>query len=154
MTKNELKRAVWQLEDGLLGEIRLHGPGKRLVLKGLYPDYEGKMEVVCRGGSCGSSALINPDSKPGDTMITMTSGGEPQSCVLRFSGTVPGRNLPYSAFNSREADSLSFQFLGEGEFPNQLTFAYLEGIGYVYLRGKGRVVLSTGETVDPESTTR
>ena len=35
-------------------------------------------------------------------------------------------------------------FIGEGDIANRLTFVYVAGVGYVYLRGKGKVRLPGG----------
>lgn len=40
-----------------------------------------------------------------------------------------------------------YTFIGEGDKSERLTFALLKGVGYVYLRGKGKLLLKSGEEV-------
>ncbi len=149
LDRADLKRLVWRAEDLHLDEIRRNGPGERLVVTGFYPDYEGKIEITCPEdlrGLCPVFALIHPDAKPGDAFVKTGGGTEPDRCVLRFSGRVPGKSLPYRSYNRFWPDVTSV-FESLDQFPNQLTFAYLKGIGYVYLRGKGKVIFPTGREV-------
>lgn len=148
--KQLVRRLVWSVEDMILEKIKIKGYGKRLAINLDPPRFEGKLEISCDSDMCWSSALINPDSQPGDFMITMSES--PEWCVLRFNG-----NVPTSAFLTKWVKKQSWKetrreypkylFMGEGEYPNQLTFGFIKGIGYIYLRGKGKVIYPNGKMV-------
>jgi ankyrin repeat protein len=48
---------------------------------------------------------------------------------------------------SGQAKVGDYTFIGEGDKSERLTFALVKGVGYVYLRGKGRVRLKNGQEV-------
>ncbi len=145
-----LQKAVWKVEDMYIAEIRKNGPDKRFVFKGDFPKYEGKVAVECIEQMCFSSALINPDSSPGDIMIKELGGREPVSCVLRFAGKVHSSKLPYYSYNRKYIGEkeVNYYFVSDEKFPNQLTFAYIRDVGYVYLRGVGKLILPSGKEVE------
>lgn len=56
-------------------------------------------------------------------------------------------NVKIHRFRNRVSTTLGYVFIGEGDDLNLLTFVRLSDVGYVYLRGKGQVILPTGEVV-------
>lgn len=121
---------VKKVEDTLVKEIQTSGPANRLVLNLPKPSYsDGTIDISCdEEGRCVTFVLMG---KPGEPIITMTQN--PTWCVIHFIGEVPmGENNI---------------IIGEGKSPYMLSFAFIRDIGYVYLRGKGLVVMANRRKV-------
>jgi hypothetical protein len=112
---------VPRIEAVALAEIRGDGPRERLVIPGLEPD-EGEGNSVTLETAAGRTTLLK--EFPGDSALARFSDGS----VHRFIGRFPF------------ADILTL--FGEGDQDHRLTFAILDELGMVYLRGTGRVVIA------------
>jgi hypothetical protein len=100
------------------GRITMRGAGARGVAR-LTSEFPGDT-VEMRFGMTG-----------GDAGITAPWGA---GSVHRFDGRV-------------EMDGIDHVFIGEGDKPDRLSFGLTKNVGYVYLRGKGRVISSNGKEV-------
>jgi tetratricopeptide (TPR) repeat protein len=138
------RKLVWKVESLHLKEIIDKGPEKRFVLKGDHPTYQGRMEMV--ENAMFIYGIINPIFNPDEVVYMHSRVREPEWCVFRFIGNIHGSSLPYSTMRPEKND-VNCIFLGKGGFPNQLTFCYLKGHGYIYLRGVGKVILPTGKEI-------
>ena len=113
---------VPRIEALTLAEIRRDGPGERFVIPGLEPD-EGEGNSVTLKAADDRMALLM--EFPGDSARARFSDGS----IHRFVGRFPF------------ADVLTI--FGEGDQDHRLTFAILDELGMVYVRGTGRVVIAT-----------
>lgn len=104
-----------------LAEIRREGPRERFVIPGLEPD-EGKGNSVTLQSTADRMSLVT--EFPGDAGVARFSDGS----IHRFVGRFPF------------ADILTL--FGEGDKDHRLTFAILDELGMVYLRGTGRAVIA------------
>jgi len=166
-TSQRLGRAIAKLEHLLVENIRTNGAGGRFVIREITPDQKlakgsltlrenpkgGVMGVVENSGdsvpinlgeigirglqaTSGSRWIPNVFSKRDDGTIKPTNdvpGGD--GSVHRYSGMVP---VP--------GQDDHILLVGEGERSERLTFALVEDVGYVYLRGKGKIgILKDGK---------
>lgn len=113
---------VPRIEALALAEIRRDGPRERLVIPGLEPD-EGPGNSVTLQAASDHTTLVT--EFPGDAARVRFSDGS----IHRFIGRFPF------------ADVLTL--FGEGDKDHRLTFAVLDELGMVYVRGTGRVVLAS-----------
>ncbi len=127
-------------ENYVASSILEQGAGDRLVIKGIYAQ-EGPPCAGTISSKLGGKALIfslemprdgfeSLDAKPlllGNKSIHRFAG------EVRLGGGLGGEGLP--------------TVIGEGGKGDRLTFVLLEGVGYVYLRGKGKVVYPDGKIV-------
>jgi hypothetical protein len=114
---------VRELENSLLKTILAEGVGTRLVIEEIKPDRpikEGGLTIKGSGGSVIMSNVFPGDLTPPDDFLSAQ--------IWRFSGDI------------QHGNNNEFTFIGEGDTFNLLTFAQIPDIGFVYLRGKGRVV--------------
>ena len=112
---------VPRIEALAIAEIRTDGPRERFVIPGLEPD-EGQGNSVTLEAAAGRTTLLR--EFPGDSARARFSDGS----VHRFVGQFPF------------ADVLTL--FGEGDKDHRLTFAILDELGMVYVRGTGRVVIA------------
>jgi hypothetical protein len=124
-----------EIESSLVKRIRTQGPGSRFVIPGFDPRLPNGPFTLKDGTLWrtpgGETTLNNSEEFPGDDVVTL-SYSERKPSIHRFQGTVKlGRHV----------------FVGEGEARERLTFAYIPPYGYIYLRGKGRVILDGGKEV-------
>ena len=130
-------KIVPKLEHMIIEEIMIKGVKNRFVIKEIMPKtglpgsltMEGTREGYIKGYM----------EFPGDRIPLLF--GVPNipfapSSIHRFVGKV---NL--------EIDGQVYSFIGEGDKLHRLTFGVIKNIGYVYLRGKGRVILKNGKEV-------
>jgi hypothetical protein len=126
-----------KLEQALVQEIRNKGVGERFVIKEIMPQggLPGSMTLV----QTGKGSLNVQMEFPGDAMPIVNN--QPFAfgnfCLHRFKGRV-------------ELDMKGdiYTFISEDDKSNRLTFVMVPGVGYVYLRGKGRVTLKDGREVE------
>jgi len=116
-----VKDHVPDIEDRLLRQLQTEGVGNRLHIKEIRP-------------RCFSKIVLRY-TKTRDAMRGEFGedrfGDECAVGIYRYDGAV---------------DMGKYTFIGEGGQQNRLTFALVD-IGYVYLRGKGKVVFPDGRTV-------
>lgn len=125
-------------EAAIVATIVKDGPGDRFVIPGIAPR-GGTGKITLRWVSTLASLLLKPRvfsmdlEFPGDDLPIQTRGPSlpmASGSIHRFNGLVQ--------LNDPPLDKYIFQ--GAGDKANRLTFALIEGIGYVYVRGKGTVV--------------
>lgn len=132
------------LESEALGILRREGIGTRFIIKPLGPDKSKTVDFLL--GS--------------DNGITITQSGKDFIGISEGGITVVGNQMKFPAadgaihrFNGRvafQAIPLGIKeqgaFVSEGDELNRLTFCII-GDAYVYLRGKGTVILADGKEV-------
>lgn len=125
-----------KLEQAILQEIRNKGVGDRFFIKEIMPQggLPGSMTLV----QTGKGSLSVQMEFPGDAMPIVNN--QPFAfgnfCLHRFKGRV-----------ELDMEGNIYTFISEDHKLNRLTFAMVPRIGYVYLRGKGRVILKDGKEV-------
>ena len=169
------KYIVPRLEQAILQEIRNKGVGNRLVIQEFTPQIDGV--TLSATISVNDKSVIIDFEFPGDQCLISASGpGMQFTGFARYSETkgipneiaVPKEDLKYILFalpNWQEQGGMTlggnygihrfdgaieingYRFVGMGNKTNRLTFALIENVGYIYLRGKGMVVLKNGEEV-------
>ncbi len=116
------KESVPEIEDRLLRQLQTEGVGPRFHIKEIKP-------------RCYSRTVLrytkSKDQMRGEFDEDRFGLAECAVGIYRYAGEV--KMGPYT-------------FIGEGDKTNRLTFAFIDS-GYVYLRGKGKVVLPDGRTV-------
>lgn len=122
LSQPRAKERVPEIEDRLLRQLQTEGVGNRFHIKELKPRCYSK--VVLRFTKSEGKIL-------GEFDEDVFGFAECAVGIYRYAGEV--RMGPYT-------------FIGEGDKANRLTFAAIDS-GYVYLRGKGKVVLPDGRTV-------
>lgn len=126
-----------KLESQLLEEVKAQGKRNRFVVKEIVPLSGFSSGRVTMTG-IGKEGVANVE---GDLELTVgVSGGQ------------VGLSMPWGKdsihrFVGKVEITPKYTFIGEGDDSHRLTFGLLEGVGYVYLRGKGRVVSKQGKEV-------
>jgi len=110
---------VPRIESLAVAEIRRDGPRDRFVIPGLEPD-EGQGNSVTLQATAERMTLVT--EFPGDTARVRFSDGS----VHRFVGRFPFADV--------------VTLFGDGDKNHRLTFAILDELGMVYVRGTGRAV--------------
>jgi len=117
---------VPRIEALALAEIRSDGPRERFVIPGLEPD-EGQGNSVTLQSTPDRVTLVT--EFPGDSARVRFSDGS----VHRFIGRFPFADI--------------VTLFGDGDKNHRLTFAILDELGMVYIRGTGRAI-TTAEGKD------
>lgn len=122
-----------RLEDLIIDSIRKEGPGNRFVIEGIIP-VAGQPTGSCTIKRLNKSLLALGLDYPKDRVpsvngipVAPTGAGS----VMRFRG-------PYGDF---------FGHMIEGDVKEPLAFVLLDGMGMVYVTGKGKVTLKNGTLV-------
>jgi len=126
--------AIPKLENFLIDEIEMRGPSDRLIITALMPTgNEAITGVTFSEGDEPETFKVSTEF-PGDAIML---GGSPfNTRVHRYRGKVPvGGALD------------GYVFISEGDKLNLLTFAQIRRVGYVYLRGRGKVIFPNGKEV-------
>ena len=140
-----MSNIVWAQEDASLAqveseersivrEIMLNGAGSRLVIPGVATE-SGSPSALTISETAGFWSLgmeLPSDQIPQRNMQSIIFGN---GSIHRFSGEVRFDNAKLPVF------------FGEGDERHRLTFVLLSDVGYVYVRGQGRVVFPDGRTV-------
>jgi len=128
-------KAIPKLEDLLIKEIEEQGPHDRFVIKALMPTgNEGIAGVTFSEGDTPGTFKVTTEF-PGDA-IMVTGGGPFNTRVHRYRGKIPvGGALE------------GYVFIGVNDKLTLLTFAQVRDVGYVYLRGRGKIILPNGREV-------
>jgi hypothetical protein len=132
---------VPQVEQKVIQEIKDKGAGNRFVIKEIKPaKSDSTVSLTLTGYWKQQGPMRFYDRNvlaefPGDNPLFGISGSDiipamGNGSVHRFDG---------------ELKMFGYTFIGEGDRLNRLTFAILDGVGYVYLRGKGRVLAKDGK---------
>ena len=106
--------------------------------------------IVFSEGPKEGSTLISTEF-PGDTLVIGLGLGFTLNEPLEVTGEIileaETYNVQIHRFRNKVATTSGYIFIGEGDDLNLLTFARLVNVGYLYLRGKGQVILPNGEEV-------
>ncbi len=135
---NESKTIIPKLEVRAINEIKSKGFGNRFVIKEIIsqPGFSGSLtiEVPPRENLPEGIRMLSMEF-PHDQIPISTEGSQlpmGDSSIHRFSGKIK---------------EFGYAFIGEGDKLNRLTFCLIRDKGYVYLRGKGKVILPNGQEV-------
>lgn len=138
---DENERIIPKLESVIINEIKNNGVGNRLLVK----------DIMTRSNSSGSLTIEGTDSDFVGLLMEFPSDGIPISISMGSGGpSIPFGDSSIHRFKGKVSfggKNCSYTFIGEGEKTNRLTFCLLNGIGYVYLRGKGKVIFDNGKEV-------
>ena len=125
-----------RLEQAILQEIRNSGVGDRFFIREIMPQggLPGSMTLV----QSGKGPLSVQMEFPGDAMpiVNNRSFAFGSYCLHRFKGRV-----------ELDVEGDLYTFISGDDKLNRLTFGLVPRVGYVYLRGKGKVVLKDGKEV-------
>lgn len=149
----EVHVSIPRFEELLVEDIAKNGVGDRFVLTESMLAFPTDA-VSFYGSSSASSTTIQMDGRgipvptaeffrdsESYTVLQLFTGGRllcipaGDGCVHRYQGEVRLRD---------------FTLVGDGDWSNRLTFAVIEDVGYVFLRGKGRVEMPDGRTISLE----
>ena len=125
-----------RLEQAIVREIQAKGVGDRFFIKEIMPQggLPGSMTLV----QSGAHSLSVKMEFPGDAMPIVNN--QPSAfgsyCLHRFKGRI-----------ELDMEGDMYTFISEDDKLNRLTFVMVDRIGYVYLRGKGRVILKDGKEI-------
>jgi hypothetical protein len=124
------------LEQAILQEIRNKGADDRFFIKEFTPKSgpPGSMTLV----QAGKGALGVETEFPSDRLPVANNWPTPfgNLSINRFKGRV-----------ELDIGGAAYTFISEDSKFNRLTFAVVDGMGYVYLRGKGTVMPKDGKEV-------
>lgn len=146
-----------RFEELLVEDIARNGPGDRLVLTEGVPVLSTDTSYFSSDGSPQSmtlkmipSGLLAPQAEFfGDNLSCGFTGfRRDERLRLRLTAS-PGSIHRYLGEVGVEKCTL----VNDGDWRNRLTFAVVEGVGYVFLRGKGRVVAPDGTVIRLEGST-
>ena len=134
------KDEVVNLEKTIIETIKLNGAGDRYVIDD--PILAGENKDLALGGltfgeGTGGSTELSTDF-PGDVMPFPDVYDQK---VWRFRGQVS------IDLQKESGEIYTFKFLGAGDDLNLLTFGRFPSLGFVYLRGIGKVILPGGEEI-------
>jgi len=126
---------VPELEHRIMNEIKNKGVKNRFVIK----------EITIDKTNTPYSITVKNEKKVIDLVAEFPGDGQGviiyrgylsliSGTIHRFVGKIPLLIEGYT-------------FIGEGDKLHRLTFGVIENVGYVYLRGKGRVILKNGKEI-------
>lgn len=131
-------------EDAELRDVRENGPKGRLTLSMFSATKDAASRTTISAPAIAPivpGVVVFEMLGPGDAIAMNGFGGPPaifgDGSIHRYAGTV----------SMRGAAETMVIFSGDGGPSDRLTFASIAGVGYVYLRGQGRVRLPDGTEV-------
>lgn len=162
------------VERAIVQEIARHGVSNRFAIKSFRPDVGCNKRDVCTSGTLSEfdGGILISFECPGDRCVIIEKS--PFMSFTGFAGwdstgkaatstrkecveyVLFGRDDSTKACNAtlgaapaihRFAGTFSapgYTFVSDGDSLHRLTFALIDSIGYVYVRGKGRVIPATG----------
>jgi hypothetical protein len=135
------KTDVEEIENSIIAKIKSDGPGTRYLIKDSTlmgtPDLAIGGLVWSEGDEGEGSVKISTEF-PSDVLPIPNMYNQK---VWRFRGKVPLQ------VQDTAGATVTYTFYGEGDDLNLLTFGRFPEVGFVYLRGKGRLVLPDGSEV-------
>lgn len=124
-----------KLERKIVDDIIENGVGSRLVVSGIKTETASPSSVtISDDGGVWKLEMEQPSDRI--LQINMRPSIFGSGSIHRFSGEVKYDNIKLPSF------------VGTGDERNRLTFLLLKDTGYVYMRGKGRLVFPHGQTVE------
>ena len=139
-------KIIPKLEHMIIEEIIAKGVKNRFVIKKITPaiddsPYSFTIESTKKG-------QILRTEFPGDKIPMFLSPHPALGIMLKpVIMFTPGSIHRFVGKVNLEIDGQIYSFIGEGDKLHRLTFGIIKNIGYVYLRGKGRVILKNGKEV-------
>ena len=135
-----------KIEDRVVKEIKKNGVGGRLVIKEIMPSDGDPFRFTFIQNA--PNSITDVSEFPEDYNAVSTYWDDkgrpkliiPDGSILRFYGNVPASGLGDFGF-------AGYKFIGEGEKLNRLTFVCIKDIGFVYARGKGKVISPDGKEI-------
>lgn len=127
---------VPKIEQAIIDKILASGVGSRFAIAGVEATSDPPCSATIEEGA--GDILMFDTEFTADELIFQPMGGPMvlgHKSVHRYNGEI---NAPIGDFT---------HFVSDDDKTQRLTFAVLEGVGYVYLRGKGRVVRADGSEV-------
>jgi hypothetical protein len=127
-----------RLEAQALKEVKAQrGPG-RFRIKEIAPlaDYRSGQVTLTGIGDSGDAEVS------GDLEIGLKADGSGGSINIPW-----GKDSIHRFVGKVEIKGTGYTFIGEGDESHRLTFALVDGVGYVYLRGKGKVIGKEGKEI-------
>jgi hypothetical protein len=135
---------VPRLEQALIDEIRTKGPREHYVVSGFFPSSEDATARVTMSPMKGVDAVTHTNTEfDGDVFAVALDGVNGINMRLQYG---PGSIHRFDGAVRQGAGDVVI-FRGEGDRANRLTFGVVPGVGYVYLRGKGTLVLKSGREI-------
>jgi hypothetical protein len=149
-----------KLESTIINEIKSKGVGNRFVIKEIMPQSEGSGSLTIMTAAATKEranrtylgrGYVGAMEFPGDNIpfalfeVSIPFGN---GSIHRFLGNVKLEDIFYLSKVTGKVDG-AVVFIGEGDEGdkrNRLTFCVLKDVGYVYLRGKGKVITNGKET--------
>jgi len=142
-----------ELEDKIVAEIKESGIGDRFFINDIKPIsniFSGYRATLIMGPSrfsTNDSSIYYTQEFPGDpttwklpAYFTMSNDKDGNPKDIFYSRYVIHR------YNGKVVLENGYRFIGEGDKYNRLTFSLFDE-GYVYLRGKGKVILPNGKII-------
>ena len=130
------------IEDILIEEISGKGIGTRFKIADFLPEEDGFVGRITifenrpNSWAIGEGHILVSNGKS-----TLPSGS---GSVIRFKGNIPGSLVRFNG----KVPFKDYSFKGDKVYP--LSFLFLENVGFVYLCGKGKVILKDGTEVKME----
>jgi hypothetical protein len=135
---------VPKLETTIIKEIETQGVKKRYVIKKIVP-----LPNYASGG-----ITFKESGQKGVPLVsTEFKGDNIEMTVNAASGSATSLNIPWGNESVHrfvgkvEIGGIDRIFIGEGDKAHRLSFGLIEQIGYVYLRGKGKVIQGDGTEI-------
>jgi len=130
------KEIVPKLESKISSEISNKGFGNRFVIKEIMPQ-SGSTVSMTIGQQGEDLIFLSEFSSDVIPMVNNLSSLFGDYCIHRFAGRV----------QLNVGDGI-YTFISEENKINRLTFVLMPAIGYVYLRGKGKIILKDGKEIN------
>ena len=145
------KVLVPRIEKLILAQIRAKGPGDRFVLAFVRADAGSPLPTAATFEIAPDTSLRATPEFTGDSVGVESLGGRQtgrffaNNSIHRFKGRVD--RVASNTLNAIGSQAEEIVSLRSDDVPsNRLTFAVMNGIGYVYIRGRGTVIVRNGWT--------
>lgn len=138
----EGEKIIPKLETTIITEIKSKGIGNRFIIKEIKPRSGPSQKMTLKG----QGEVYGVFSEfPGDFILIPLGIGDKLSAgpvEILTDGSIH-RVMGRAKFDIGNINAI----IGEGDKLNRLTFFLIKDIGYIYLRGKGKVELKNGQEV-------
>jgi hypothetical protein len=130
---------VPQIERLIINDISENGVGSRFVIREVIAQEGAKPSAITMSALPYLKGVVEYGFDFPSDVIIQGSYRRPMfgsGSVHRFNGTINFRTGPYT------------QIFGQGGKTHRLTFAVIEGVGYVHIRGNGNILRDDSTKVD------
>jgi len=131
-----------QLELAAVSDVIINGPGDRLVIKDVKASGDPPNRTTLSVAAEAGGLVLSRSEFEGDVVFSGIG-----STGLRASLGGAGSIYRYKGEVKSNVGNIT-TFIGTGDKLYRLTFVIVEGVGYVYLRGRGTVVRDDGSKVE------